>query len=179
MNIVFRGKYAKLVNAQHKKEKGWLYEAYVIIYRYYESSEFTTLVSPKLRGEHPVYCYINTKFIFIDPDAGYKEDYVDKSLNTISRWHCANIKKANISQKQKRIMDFVLGVAHEVGHIKADHHMINIDNKDDYSYQQKEIEAEQEVYRVAAYNKWLDIIEPEEPAQRFKQDKGFITKRYG
>lgn len=177
MHTIYRGKYQKIVLQQQEKKKGWLIEGHRLLHKYYNNLTFVALVSPKLAKEDPVYCYPYDPFCFIDPDAGFKAEYTDTELETLARWHCANIKAADISQSQKRTMDFVLGVAHEIGHWKASHHHIDMATKEDFYYQQKEIEAEQEVYRVASFFGWLDIIEPTRPPQRFISNKEFIKMR--
>ena len=40
----------------------------------------------------------------------------NKDLNTIARWHSSNLKKANIPHKQKRIIDCMISILHEIGH---------------------------------------------------------------
>jgi hypothetical protein len=171
MKILLLNKYRKQQQNWAKFLKSWLYEGILILdkeYNYFDS----TLVIGQDKGNHPIYSHSsNTMWggtIFIDPNQAYKEAYLESELTTIARVHCANIKKANIPLRQKRIMDFVLGVAHENGHIRMGHGRLKgnySDTKSNYR-QLVELEAERETYLIASKLKykdktWLEIIEPE------------------
>ena len=159
----------------NKFTKSYIWEGICILNEYYSFFDCTILIAKMEKGGAPVYCYSGNNLwsgiVFIDPEAGFKENYQNKDRETIARVHCANIKKANIPIRQKKLMDFVLGIAHEIGHLRLAQGRTKPKEKYDIEADTKltqllEYEAEREVYFLAnelkyKNQKWLDIIEPE------------------
>jgi len=173
-------KYKKLL----KKDNSW--ESYLglgikILVKYYTYFDCTIVIGKMDKGGSPVICSSGNNIwsgvIFIDPEAGFKEQYDEETKNrkTIARDHMTNLKKADIPLKQKKLIDFVLGVAHEIGHLRLAQgrtesnlgKLGKYDKEADLELTQTlEYEAEREVYFLANELKykdktWLDIIEPE------------------
>lgn len=164
----YRRLYAKCFYKKKQIETNYLVEGVTKLKNTYTYFDATCIIDKVEKGDHPVYCYSGLNLwggvIVIDPEKAFNADYKSKDLVTEARIHCENIKKANIPLKQKRLMDFVLGVAHEVGHLRAGHARWPKPKEDSKEYQNMESEAEKEVLWIAStlYYKdktWLDIIQ--------------------
>ena len=157
---------------KYQKPKKYIIEGLIMLSDYYAYLDFVLVLGTK-GTYHPIYSRSTNDLyggtVFIDPESAFKANYVNKDLNTIARIHMANVKAAKIPLEQARLMDFVLGVAHEVGHIRMGHGRLlnrHLYNTNDKYRQLCELEAEREVYIFCSQYKykdqaWIDIIEPE------------------
>ena len=186
MKVIFLRKYKRVFKKKNYLEN-YLVEGLIILRDRYTYFDCTLIVDKSEKNGDAIFSNSQNNIyggvIYLDPERAFKEDYQEKDLTTLARQHCANIKKADIPLKQKRLMDFVLGVAHEVGHIRAGHGRfpgkveLYDDIKGDYR-QSMEKDAEREVYVLANQLKykdktWLEIIEPE-PLDNFVNIKDLL-----
>jgi hypothetical protein len=171
MKLLLLKQYKKKYYNQ-SKSNDWLRNGINKIYEFYSHYDFTLVIDKSSKLDHPIFSNSSNNLfggiIYVDPIKAFKEDYKDPTLETIARTHCKNIKKSNLKKHEKLYLDFVLGVCHEVGHLKKQHGVYNDHNRywEDTQYRQMiEIEAEEEVLQKAQFilingKIALDIIEP-------------------
>jgi hypothetical protein len=172
MKLILLKKYKKLYFKKLSDRNFWLVKGVSDLINMYNRFDITIIIDKSAKSDDPIFCHSDNSvcsgIIYIDPDRAYSADYTDKNLVTIARTHCENIKKSKILLNSKRYLDFVLGICHEVGHIKKQHGLDKNASKysTDIEYRQMiEAEAEQEVIIKAKDMKIgdqavLSIIEP-------------------
>jgi hypothetical protein len=172
MKLLLLKKYKNLYFQKKSSRNMWLINGIAKIIEFYSRFDVTLVIDKSSKSDSPIFCSSDNSIcsgvVYIDPDRAFKADYIDTNFTTVARKHCENIKNSNLSKNDKRYLDFVLGVCHEIGHIKKQHGTY-IDNDkylNDIKYKQKiEIEAEEEVVfrsqQMTINNqKVFNIIEP-------------------
>lgn len=159
MNIRYRDKYAE-------RYTSYLWLAESLLKKEYKRYDVTLLIEESSRN----CCYWDTPYplIICDPDATYNQEYAVplSKLITKSRQHTINLKSKKIDENYKRFIDYIISVAHEMGHYKYHKRgrktiidMKEYRNEKDFSYRIKvENEAAEEEIRLAKLYGFYDLI---------------------